>query len=38
MDVINEYGADATQIYLINSPSSWSRRMRFNEDGICVSC
>ena len=32
--IINDYGADALRIYLINSPVVRAEPLRFKEDGV----
>ncbi|CAN1224850.1 Isoleucine--tRNA ligase, cytoplasmic [Linum perenne] len=34
MDVINDYGADALRLYLINSPVVRAETLRFKKDGV----
>ena len=34
MKVVNEYGADAVRLYLINSPVVKAETLKFKEDGV----
>lgn len=34
MEVINNYGADAMRLYLINSPLVKAENLNFNEQGV----